>query len=66
MEKFTAIITEGQDGYLLSKVVELPGCHTQGKNLDEVVSRTKEAISVCLKEKQEKLTEFIGLYQIEV
>ena len=27
-EKFNVIIEEGEDGYLISDVIELPGCHT--------------------------------------
>lgn len=45
--RFTIIIEEGEDGYLISEVLELPGCHTQGKTLDELMERTKEAISLC-------------------
>ncbi len=28
-QEFTVIIEEGEDGYYISEVVELPGCHTQ-------------------------------------
>ena len=45
-KKYTVIIERGEDGYLISDVVELPGCHTQAKNLDELLQRTKEAISL--------------------
>ena len=34
------------DGYLISSVIELPGCHTQAKTYDELLSRTKEAIEL--------------------
>ncbi len=43
--QFNMIIEEGEDGYLISEVVELPGCHTQAKTMDELIKRTKEAIS---------------------
>ena len=67
-EKFTILIEEGDDGYLISEVVELPGCHTQAKTLDELMSRTKEAISVYLENtKDEKIeTRFVGIQQIKV
>ncbi|MBI4452103.1 type II toxin-antitoxin system HicB family antitoxin [Candidatus Woesearchaeota archaeon] len=67
-QKFTVIIEEGEDGYLISDVVELPGCHTQGKTLDELLERTKEAISVYLKSTKDKeiYTKFMGVQQIEV
>ncbi len=45
-EKFTVVIEQGEDGYLISDVVELPGCHTQAKTLDQLIQRTREAISV--------------------
>ncbi|HLC36476.1 MAG TPA: type II toxin-antitoxin system HicB family antitoxin [archaeon] len=47
-KKFNVIIEQGEDGYLISDVVELPGCHTQAKTLDELIKRTKEAISLYL------------------
>ncbi|MFH1054579.1 MAG: type II toxin-antitoxin system HicB family antitoxin [Candidatus Altiarchaeota archaeon] len=46
---FNVVIEEGEDGYLISEVVELPGCHTQAKSLDELMKRTKCAISLYLK-----------------
>ena len=45
---FNVIVEEGEDGYLISEVVELPGCHTQAKSYDELLKRTKEAISLYL------------------
>ncbi len=44
--EFNIIIEKGEDGYLISEVVELPGCHTQGKTMDELLENTKEAISL--------------------
>ena len=66
--KYTVIIEKGEDGYLISEVVELPGCHTQAKNLDELLNRTKEAISLYLKstKNREVYSEFMGVQQIEV
>ena len=45
-ERFNVIVEQGEDGYLISEVVELPGCHTQAKTYDELLKRTKEAISL--------------------
>ena len=45
-QKFTVIVEQGEDGYLISDVVELPGCHTQAKTYDKLIERTKEAISL--------------------
>ncbi len=67
-EKFNVIIEQGEDGYLISDVVELSGCHTQAKTYDELIRRTKEAILLYLSEKKpiEHKTKFLSLQQIEV
>ena len=68
MAEFNIIIEKGKDGYLISEVVELPGCHTQAKSMDELLKRTKEVISLCLKEHGDAEVEdnFVGIQKIEV
>ena len=68
MGTYTILIEQDEDGWFVSEVVELPGCHTQGKSLDELISRTKEAIHAYLEtaEETEVETKFIGIQQIEV
>ena len=67
MAKFNILIEQDEDGIFVSEVVELPGCHTQAKSLDELLKRTKEAISLYLKcKKPEENGSFFGLQQIEV
>lgn len=67
-KKYTVVIEKDEDGWFVSEVLELPGCHTQAKTMDELISRTKEAIKVyreseSLPKSSEK---FIGIQQIEV
>ncbi|MCF8370077.1 MAG: type II toxin-antitoxin system HicB family antitoxin [Bacteroidales bacterium] len=59
---------KGVDGYLISTVIELPGCHTQAKTYDELYVRTKEAIELYLDDnkKFKPLNSFVGLQQILV
>ncbi|MEK6924459.1 MAG: type II toxin-antitoxin system HicB family antitoxin [Candidatus Micrarchaeota archaeon] len=68
VEEFTVIIEEGEDGYLISEVLELPGCHTQAKTLDELMKRTKEAIRVCLGSMKEAplFAKFVGIQKVAV
>ena len=47
-KRFNVVVEQGEDGYLISEVVELPGCHTQAKTHDELIKRTREAISLYL------------------
>jgi len=46
------IVETGTDGYLISSVLELPGCHTQARTYDELIERTKEAIALYLEEEK--------------
>lgn len=67
MDKFNVIVEKGEDGYLISEVVELPGCHTQARTYDELIKRTKEAIELYLSVKgKEPKNKFLSLQQIEV
>ncbi len=68
MADFNIVIEEGDDGYFVSEVVELPGCHTQAKTMNELIDRTREAIVLCLKEQgvEEIKKRFIGIQKIEV
>ena len=50
---FNVIVEQGFDDYLISSVIELPGCHTQAKSYDELYARTKEAIELYLGENKE-------------
>ncbi|MGC9309251.1 MAG: type II toxin-antitoxin system HicB family antitoxin [Candidatus Nanoarchaeia archaeon] len=67
MANFNMIIEKGEDGQLISEVVELPGCHTQAKDMDELLKRTREAILLYLQEGHIKTDDsFIGIQKIEV
>ena len=62
------IIEKGEDGFYISEVIELPGCHTQAKTMDKLIKRTKEAISLYLKEQEgtQIKDNFIGIQKVEV
>ncbi len=69
MAEFNILIEKDEEGYFISEVVELPGCHTQAKSIDELVRRTKEAIILYLKCTPQLVPikeKFIGLRKIEV
>ncbi len=67
-QTFNVIVEQGEDGYLISEVVGLPGCHTQAKTYDELLKRTKEAIQLYLDVKKplDMTSKFVSLQQIEV
>ncbi|MBS3075747.1 type II toxin-antitoxin system HicB family antitoxin [Candidatus Pacearchaeota archaeon] len=68
MVTFNVIVEQDEDGMFVSEVIGLPGCHTQGENLDELMKNTKEAISLYLKCKKVDLgdNKFFAFQQIEI
>ncbi|RLF95421.1 type II toxin-antitoxin system HicB family antitoxin [Thermococci archaeon] len=66
-KKYTVLIEKDEEGWLISEVMELPGCHTQAKTMDQLLERTKEAIQAYIDTSEEKdISEFVGIQQIEV
>jgi predicted RNase H-like HicB family nuclease len=53
--------------YVVS-VPQLPGCHTQGQSLDELMERMREAVELCLEVEgaPAQSLEFIGIQRITV
>jgi len=67
MPKFTIVIEKDEEGFLVSEVVELPGCHTQARSLPQLMQRTIEAIKAYLETIKPKVYgEFVGIQQVEV
>ncbi|MBI4895600.1 MAG: type II toxin-antitoxin system HicB family antitoxin [Candidatus Aenigmarchaeota archaeon] len=66
--KYNVIIEKDEEGWFVSEVVELPGCHTQAKTVKQLMERTKEAIQAYLETNKDiSFSEkFIGVEQIEV
>ncbi|MBI4176353.1 MAG: type II toxin-antitoxin system HicB family antitoxin [Candidatus Aenigmarchaeota archaeon] len=67
---FTVIIEKDEEaGMYVGEVPGLPGCHTHGKTIDELMNNMREVIELCLeaeKDKSEELPKFVGVQQIEV
>ena len=65
-----AILEDEGEGYI-AIVPELPGCHTQGDSLDEVIKNVREAIELYLEtlseeEKKELLSRrVVGLQRVK-
>jgi predicted RNase H-like HicB family nuclease len=66
---YTVLIEQDEDGIYIAKVPDIPGCYTQGKNVEQAIERVKEAIQVCLEaEELEHIMplKFVGIQQVEV
>ena len=65
---FTVLIEQDGDGIYIARVPEIEGCYTQGKSIEEVLNRIKEAVEVCLEGDKKEVTplKFIGIQKVQV
>lgn len=70
--EFKVLIEQDEDGCFVASIPELPGCHTQGKTLEEARKRIREAIRLYLdvhkelkKEKARTPASLINFFGIE-
>jgi predicted RNase H-like HicB family nuclease len=66
--QFDVVVEKDSEGYFVATVPALPGCHTQAKSLDELMSRIKEAIELCLEVQgnPSEPLDFIGVQRVTV
>ncbi len=66
--EFNVVIEKDEHGLYVASVPDIPGCYTQGKTLNQVLERIKEAIEVCLEAdgNEIKPMKFVGLQKVEV
>lgn len=66
--KFTVLIEQDEDGWLVATVPALRGCHTQAKSLDTLMKRVREVIALCLdgENDQTNSLELVGIQQVTV
>lgn len=67
--EFTVVIERDEEGYLVASVPSLPGCHTQARSFDELLSRVREAIRLCLEVQGEQTggeLDLVGVQRIAV
>ncbi|MDQ2945626.1 MAG: type II toxin-antitoxin system HicB family antitoxin [Acidobacteriota bacterium] len=66
--QFDVVIERDEEGFYVASVPQLPGCHTQGRSLDAVMERMREAVELCLEVEgaPEQALEFIGIQRITI
>jgi predicted RNase H-like HicB family nuclease len=66
--QFDVVIERDEEGYYVASVPQLPGCHTQGRSLDELTERIREAVALCLEVDgiPDQKLEFVGIQRITV
>lgn len=64
---FDVLIERDQEDWLVASVPALPGCHTQGRTLEELLARVHEAIRACLEDGAgEEAIEVVGVLRVRV
>ena len=53
--KFTAVIEEGENGWFVGQVEEVPEAISQGKTVEELLENLSDAVKVVLQSKRESV-----------
>jgi len=66
--QFDVVVERDSEGYFVGSVPALPGCHTQANSLDELMSRIREAIELCLEVQGQPIEDldFVGVQRVTV
>ena len=66
--EFYVVIEQDEDGVYVGEVPQLPGCYSQGKTLDELLTNIKEVIELCLEDITDidVWPEFVGVQKVMV
>lgn len=68
--EYTVVIEKDEDGFYVGSVPGLPGCHTQGTSIDQLIERMEEAIALWLEggegEDAPSPLELVGIQRISV
>jgi predicted RNase H-like HicB family nuclease len=68
-KQYTVLIEKGEDGNLIGTALEIKGCHSQGKNMEELLANIREAIELCLEvqgESESYIKEIVGIQKVAV
>ena len=65
--EFNVVVERDEAGWYVASVPALPGCHTQARSLDELMTRVREAIEAYLEAGDAPSPlEFVGVQRISV
>ena len=67
-KQFDVVVERDSQGFYVASVPALAGCHAQARSLDELMSRIKEAIELCLEvqDDQTDQLDFVGVQRVTV
>ena len=68
VRQFDVVIERDEKGLYVASVPQLPGCHTDGTSLDELMVEIREAIELCLAVEGAQPThlEVVGIQRVTI
>jgi len=57
---FKVVLVQDEDGGYIVSCHAIPGCHSQGDNMEDALENIKEAIVGCLESLAEERTRLLG------
>jgi len=64
VKEYDVVIEKDENKVYVAHVPELPGCHTQGDSVEEVVENIKEAIELYLEYAKDKIVNPMKLVSV--
>lgn len=65
--EYEVVIEQDEDGIYIGHVPQLPGCHTQGDSLEELMENVSEAIALYLEHAEGRIDNplrFVGVRKV--
>ena len=50
--KLPVVLRAGEDGWIVAECAMIPGCISQGRTRDEALDNVREAIALCLENRE--------------
>ena len=68
VSQFHVVIERAKRDVYVAPLPRLPGCHTDGNSLDELMVEIREAIELCLEVqgREPNNLEFVGIHRVTV
>ena len=64
MAELPVILTPGEDGFIVADCPIIPGCISQGRTRQEALQNIREAIELCLENRESEGWELPAEYEV--
>ena len=64
MAELPVVLTPGEDGFIVAECPIIPGCISQGRTREEALTNIREAIELCLENRESEGWELPAEYEV--